>query len=154
MICCVYHRAFPSSYQGSPSCCCCCCCAEVGCEMLRALDYVLQEINQIVWCYAVKVESCHMCPRSCIRHNFVLRWHHQRSVRAWTAQPRVQTVDQLIQSDSYCYCFFFLNSWLQFESRPSKGIALISPAHEHMPTAPCLFWFARLVSHDLEELYH
>lgn len=56
-----------------------------GVRCCSALDYVLQEINQIIWCYAVKVESCHMCPRSCILHDFVLFCCHQRSV---AAQPR------------------------------------------------------------------
>lgn len=118
--------------------------------MLRVLDYVLQEINQIIWCYAVKVESCHMCPRSCILSDFVLYWRHQRSVTAWTARPPVLSLqtdmqysvcsrDQVIHSDSRCYCFAkFL---IAVESRPWKGIALISPAQEHTLTAPCLFFF-------------
>lgn len=118
--------------------------------MLRVLDYVLQEINQIIWCYAVKVESCHMCPRSCILSDFVLYWRHQRSVTAWTARPPVLSLqtdmqysvcsrDQVIHSDSRCYCFAkFL---IAVESRPWKGIALISPAQEHTLTAPCLFIF-------------
>lgn len=50
----LYLLPCPSSYHSLSSCCC----AEVGWEPLRSvgstLDYVLGEINQIVWCYAVK----------------------------------------------------------------------------------------------------
>lgn len=50
----LYLLPCPSSYHSLSSCCC----AEVGWELLRSvgstLDYVLREINQIVWCYAMK----------------------------------------------------------------------------------------------------
>lgn len=93
MICCVYHRALTSSYHGSASCCC----AEVGCEMLRTLDYVLQEINQIIWCRAVKVE---LCPRSCILHYFVQYWRHRRSVTARTARPSNRHTPLCVEQES------------------------------------------------------